>query len=129
MKSQYDPFTLKRLNVTSSFKKWCKILCSLQSSSRSLLVSNFFPVVHKRYPAKISKVLFSADDLELFISVTSSKNVKLLRSDLDLLAGPKLARSRNYMSLDIKCKSLNFIRSHNPITYDYCVPNVVFEKV
>jgi len=71
--------------------KYCVYLrCySLKSSSKILLVSslvsNYFPTVHRRYSGKLSKVLFFADDLKLFISVTSSEDIKLLCSDLDLL--------------------------------------------
>jgi Reverse transcriptase (RNA-dependent DNA polymerase) len=73
------------------------------------------------------RVLFYADDMKLFLPVSSSQDCLKIQSDLDRLAQ---WCSENELPLNVsKCKSITFTRSFNPTRFLYAIGSSTLERV
>lgn len=73
------------------------------------------------------RVLFYADDMKLFLPVSSSQDCLKIQSDLNRLAQ---WCSENALPLNVsKCKILSFTRSFNPVQFAYTIGSSTLERV
>lgn len=76
---------------------------------------------------RVANCLFYADDLKLFATVTSNRDVLELQNDLDALSTWSIA---NGMKLNVdKCKCMSFAMRREPILASYYIDSIELERV
>ena len=76
---------------------------------------------------KYSKCLLYADDLKIFLSVSSVRDCTYLQCDLDSLFSWS---QKNQLALNLaKCSTMSFRRRLNPVFFDYAIGGVTLKRV
>jgi hypothetical protein len=73
------------------------------------------------------RVLAYADDLKLYMRVSSTDDYRLFQQDLDRLQA--WCREKKYDLNTGKCKSVSFSRGSKPVMFQYIIGNSDLERV
>ncbi|XP_075158149.1 uncharacterized protein LOC142231426 [Haematobia irritans] len=76
---------------------------------------------------KWSKILLYADDLKLYMRISSISDIRRLQEDLNSLAD---WCSSNFLTINVgKCRKISFYKCKNPVFYDYKLNGYSIERV